>query len=115
MGAEGRRAEGRSMLRSALPIVLAAAALAALPAGASALDERGYWAFADRLQSRMDRYWDDRVGYFTGTYAGANADALLVYSVAARRDHHGPARDDARARRLVDALVSSPPYTATLP
>ena len=36
-----------------IPIALAAAALAA-PSTASALDEQGYWAFADRLQDLED-------------------------------------------------------------
>ena len=31
------------------------------------------------------------------------------------RDHHGAARNDRRARRIVDALVSSPPFVATAP
>src|SRR5688572_4323180 len=101
MGAGAALAEARGMPRTALPVLVAAVVLAAAPASASALEEQGYWAIADRLQAHMDRYWDDRAGYFTGNYPGANADALLVYSVAARRDHHGPARDDARARRLV--------------
>ena len=35
---------------------------------------------------------------------------LLTLSVAAARGHEGPARNDRRARRLVDALVSSPPF-----
>ena len=39
------------MPRSALPLILAAAVLAAAPASASALDEQGYWAVADRLQA----------------------------------------------------------------
>ena len=101
------------MPRPALPIVLAAAVLAAAPASASALDEQGYWAFADRMQARIDRYWDDRAGLYTGFSAGAHADVLLTLSVAARRGHEGPARNDRRARRLVDALVSSPPFVAT--
>src|SRR5215208_1423506 len=114
MGAEGPRTEGRGMLRSALPIALAAAALAA-PSTASALDEQGYWAFADRMQTRIDRYWDDRGGWYPGMGSGAHADVLLTYAVAARRGHEGPARNDRRARRLVDLLVSSPPFVEKPP
>jgi len=72
------------MPRTALPILLAAAALALAPASASALDEQGYWAFADRLQTRIDRYWDDRTGTYTSMGSGAHADVLLTYAVAAR-------------------------------
>src|SRR5215211_1855146 len=115
MGARAPPAEGQGMPRSALAITLAAAALAAAPATASALDEQGYWAFADRMQTRIDRYWDDREGLYSGFNSGSHADVLLTLSVAAKRDHHGPARDDARARRLVDALVDSPPFVATPP
>ena len=101
------------MPRTALPIILAAAVLAAAPASASALDEQGYWAFADRMQARIDRYWDDRAGLYTGFSSGAHADVLLTLSVAARRGHEGAARNDRRARRLVDALVSRRRSSAT--
>src|SRR3954451_18871653 len=110
MGGAPQRAEGRGMPRSTLPIVVALALFAAVPATASALDEQGYWAFADRMQTHLDQHWDERVGYFTGTYPGANGNVLHTYAVAARRGHRGPSRNDARARRLVDALVGSPPF-----
>jgi hypothetical protein len=103
------------MPRAALPIALAVAALAAAPATASALDEQGYWAFADRMQTKIDRYWDDREGLYTGLNAGAHSDVLLTLAVAAQRDHQGPARNDRRARRIVDALVDSPPFVAKAP
>ncbi len=103
------------MPRSFLPIILAAAVLAAVPASASALDEQGYWAVADRLQTTIDRYWDDGAGLSSGMSSGAHSDVLLTLAVAAKRDHHGPARNDRRARRIVDALVSSPPFVATAP
>ena len=35
---------------------------------------------------------------------------LLTYAVAAAQGHEGPARNDRRARRLVDVLVASPPF-----
>jgi hypothetical protein len=40
---------------------------------------------------------------------------LLTLAVAAQRGHQGPARNDCRARRLVDALVDSPPFVAKAP
>jgi hypothetical protein len=94
---------------------LAAAIALLLPASAAAMDERDYWAFADRLQPRMDRLWSDKAGYYTGSYSGTNGNMLLTHSVAALRGHTGAARNDRRARRLVDALVSSPPFVATPP
>src|SRR5918994_6435963 len=100
-------AEGRGMPRTALPLLLAGAVLAAAPATASALDEQGYWAFADRMQTRIDRYWDDSEGLYSGFNAGSHSDVLLTLAVAAKRGHQGPARNDRRARRLVDALVGS--------
>src|SRR5215208_3400635 len=107
--------EGRGMPRIALPIALATAVLAMAPGSASALDEQGYWAFADRMQAKIDRYWDDGTGRYTSFSAGAHADVLLTLSVAARRGHEGPARNDRRARRLVDLLVSSPPFVEKPP
>src|SRR4051794_35237544 len=103
------------MPRRALPLLLATALLVAVPASASALDEQDYWAFADRMQAKIDRYWDDDAGLYSGFSSGAHSDVLLTLSVAALRDHHGPARNDRRARRIVDALVDSPPFVATAP
>jgi hypothetical protein len=103
------------MPRRSLTIALAAAVLAVAPTTASALDEQGYWAFADRMQTRIDRYWDERGDWYTGMSAGAHADVLLTYAVAARRGHEGPARNDRRARRLVDLLVASPPFVERPP
>ena len=45
----------------------------------------------------------------------ARGRAARRYSVAASAGTSGPARNDARARRLVDALVSSPPFVDTQP
>ena len=91
-------------------LVLAVLVLAAVPASASALDDAGYWAFADRMQAPIDRHWNDDAGLFNGFSAGAHADVLLTYAVAAAQGHEGPARNDRRARRLVDVLVASPPF-----
>ncbi len=96
-------------------ILLAALMLASVPSSASAMDERDYWAFADRMQAHIDRSWDPGARLFAGYNAGAHSDVLLTYAVAARRGHEGPARNDARARRLVDALVSSPPFVSKAP
>jgi hypothetical protein len=104
---------GMPSRRRLIPLIASAALLA--PAAAHAMDEQDYWAFADRLQARMDRHWSERAGYYTGTYPVASANALLVHAVAARRGHDGPARNDAHARRLVTALTSSPPFIGSRP
>src|SRR5262245_38208707 len=108
-------AEGRCMLRPALPIALALTVLAVMASPAAALDDKGCWAFIDRMQTKIDRYWDDGSGTFTSFSSGAHADALLTYSVAALRDHEGPSRNDRRARRLVNLLVSTPPFVEQPP
>ena len=91
-------------------LLVAVLVLTAAPASAFALDDGGYWAFADRMQAPIDRHWNDGAGVFNGFSAGAHADVLLTYAVAAAQGHEGPARNDRRARRLVDVLVSSPPF-----
>lgn len=96
-------------------VLISLAFLAAFPAVASASDDQDHWAFADRLQTRVDRYWDDNAGLYSNFSAGAHSDVLLTYAVAAMQGHQGPARNDRRARRLVDALVSSPPFVGTDP
>ena len=62
-------------------------------------DDAGYWAFADRMQQRLDRLWDERDGYYHGGGGGAdpmtNSMLLLTHSVAALSGHEGPARNDA--------------------
>jgi hypothetical protein len=113
MGAGAGLADGLGMPPSIL--ALAAAIALMFPSTAAAMDERDYWAFADRLQPHADHLWSDRAGYYTGSYAGINGSMLLTHAVAALRGHAGPARNDRRARRLVDALVASPPFVATLP
>ena len=88
--------------------------LAVALAGAPADDAR-YWAVADRLEQRLDATWRAADGRYRlgsgGVETAGNANLLLVHSVAALTGHGGPARQDQRARQLVDALLASPPYT----
>ena len=85
------------------------------PRSASAPTRRGYWAFADRMQARIDRYWDDAGRPLLGLQLGRALRRAAHARGRRQRDHHGPARNDRRARRLVDALVASPPFVATAP
>ena len=98
-----------------LPALLAALAIAA-PAP---LDDHGYLTVADRIVPAFDRLWDEREGRYMvfggGVETTSNANLLLAHAVAAQRGHRGPARQDARARRIVASLLASPPYAAKLP
>jgi hypothetical protein len=102
-----------------LETCLAALALAASAPPPVPLDDHGYLGVADRLQRVFDPLWDERAGHYElgggGVAATTNANLLLVHSVAALRGHRGPARQDERARRMVEQLLESPPYAATLP
>ncbi|MDA0161715.1 hypothetical protein OM076_15675 [Solirubrobacter ginsenosidimutans] len=101
------------MLRPLLAAAAAALVLAA-PAKAAPYDDNAYWAFADKLQQRIDDHWSEQDGYFHlgggGSEPMSNSMLLLTYSVAAMEGHEGPARNDHRARVLADRLVSAPPF-----
>ena len=101
------------MFRLLLAAVAAALVLAA-PAQAASYTDSDYWAFADRMQQRVDDRWDEQAGYFKFSGGGvepmANSMQLLTYSVAAMQGHQGPARNDRRARILAERLVSGPPF-----
>ena len=88
--------------------------LAVALSGAPA-DEARYWAVADRLQQRLEATWQPVDGRYHlgsgGIETAGNANMLLVHAVAALTGHTGPARQDLRARQIVDALLASPPYT----
>ncbi|HWK25316.1 MAG TPA: hypothetical protein VNS09_02065 [Solirubrobacter sp.] len=72
--------------------------------------DAGYWAFADRMQDRLDSHWNGRA-YAPGR-AMVNANLLLTHAAAALAGHDGPARRDARARQLVEALCAGPAWRA---
>ncbi|MDX6731496.1 MAG: hypothetical protein QOC54_1444, partial [Baekduia sp.] len=67
----------------------AAAAVSAVPA--PPFDDAAYWAYADRLQRRLDGMWDARLGRYRTTGGGCesliNALMLLTHSVAAEHGH----------------------------
>jgi hypothetical protein len=100
---------------SAVPALLAGLlVIAAAPASAVGYDDAGYLAYADRMQERLDRLWDERRGLYRPSGGGSdtliNASLLLTHSVAAHAGHSGPARNDARARSIARALVLSPAF-----
>ena len=75
---------------------VAALALAA-PATATAqtsspapYDNAGYWAFADRMQDRLDGLWDDDAGYYRALGALAVATVLASLLQPIVRRLHGP-------------------------
>ena len=101
-------------------VLLAVAIAAASPAAARAgYDDRDYWAFADRMQERLDPLWSETAGVYRAGGGGVdpmtNSLLLLVHSVAALEGHVGPARNDERARRLAARLVDGPPYVTRRP
>ena len=105
----------RRCTRPLAPALLAGLlVIAAAPASAVGYDDAGYLAYADRMQERLDRLWDERRGLYRPGEGGAdaliNASLLLTHSVAAHAGHRGPTRNDARARSIAKALVSSPVF-----
>jgi hypothetical protein len=94
--------------RKLLPTLAAFMALAS-PAAAASFDEADYWNYADDMQSRLDETWDEKAGRYRPGGGGAdsmiNADLLLTHSLAALHGHEGSARDDHRARLVLEALM----------
>ena len=101
---------------SSLP-PMAAPTVTAVPA--RPFDDAAYWAYADRLQRRLDGMWDERLSRYRTTGGGCesmiNAVILLTHSVAAEHGHDGPARNDRRARLIARALVSAPAFLVRRP
>jgi hypothetical protein len=83
--------------------------LAAVKVANGALDDAGYLAIADRLQGRLGSLWSERMQRYDpgrgATVSEVNADLLLVHAAAARAGHHGPARNDRRARAAARFLT----------
>jgi len=106
--------------RSLLAGALCAGVLAAVPANAQAWDETGYWAFADKVQKRLDETWNERLDRYKAGSPSVdtmlNANELLLHSAAALRglDASHPSRADARARSVAAQLVQTPPWIETV-
>jgi hypothetical protein len=93
---------------------LCAGLIGVFAAPASAWDDAGYWAFADKVQTRLDDTWEADLGRYRAGSPSVdtmlNANELLIHSAAALTGHHGPARDDARARSVAAELMETPPW-----
>ena len=89
-----------------------AAATEARAADRPPLRDADYWAIADRVVVALDPAWDEQRGAYVSSWQGAaartNANLLVVHALAAQHHRHGPARADARARRIVDHMTSAP-------
>jgi hypothetical protein len=60
----------------------------------------------------LDRYWSPARRHYAvpgGGETSANADLLYLHAAAARAEHGGACRDDARARALAVRLLEDPP------
>src|SRR3954454_20418413 len=85
-------------------------AAAQTPTGPASFDDAAYWAFADRMQDQLDRYWDGKT--YTPKRAMLSANLLLTHAAAALAGHTGPARRDDRARTLIHALCEGPAWVS---
>ena len=105
--------------RAAIAGAAVAVALLSSAAPAIAHDDAGYFAFADRIQQQLDPIWDEDAGYYRAGPGGVepmtNSLLLLAHSVAALHDHHGPSRDDRRARMVARRLVDGLPFVDRRP
>jgi hypothetical protein len=119
MATDGRWTRREALRRSA---ALGAAAfllpgeLLRVPAlaatGGTGFGPADYLAFADSVQRHLDPMWRRRLGVYAGQKGSTSAQAnmLLVHSLAALAGHSGPTRNDARAQILADRLCASPPW-----
>jgi hypothetical protein len=107
-----------AVARSLLAGALCAGALLAVPAVAQAWSENDYWAFADRVQERLDETWNAHLDRYRAGSPSVdtmlNANELLIHAAAALRGHQGPARADARARSVTAQLLQTPPWIETV-
>jgi hypothetical protein len=103
----------RAVLATALLLATAAPAAAQAP-----LDDAGYLGVMDRMSQRLDATWDTGRGYYNppeGTETAVNAELLFTHALAALRGHAGPARQDERARAIVDFLTTGPVWVEEVP
>ncbi|MBE2319807.1 hypothetical protein DVA67_027835 [Solirubrobacter sp. CPCC 204708] len=81
----------------------------ALPTGAGWTNHE-YWTFADWALAAAEAAWDERVGFY-GSDIRTSCAMLSAHAIAAQtRYAGGPTRNDARAKRMAEALVQAPPF-----
>ena len=82
----------------------------------SVSDDEDAWAVPDAVSMPLDRLWDERRGAYVSpggrVSTRLNAELLRLHAAAALAGHRGPARHDARVRRLV-AYLTGPAYVAS--
>ena len=73
---------------------LCAGLIGVFAAPASAWDDAQYWAFADKVQTRLDDSWNERLDRYRANSPSVdtmlNANELLVHSAAALAGHPRP-------------------------
>lgn len=78
------------------------------------LTNREYLLLADRIMDRLNHTWvRHKQAYSAGTLEVGtiyNAAILTVHATAAEAGHKGRSRNDARARALVEQLISAPAF-----
>jgi hypothetical protein len=76
-----------------------------------------YWSFADRMQALVHDDWSQSARAYGGPSGSTstNANMLYAHAAAARAEHSGLARQDARARELVGHLCATPPWRPNMP
>jgi hypothetical protein len=99
---------GSSALLASLTLPVSLRTPRAAAAAASAFGDTAYRAFADRMQTVLDQFWDGDC--YRPHRTMLNANLLLTHSAAALAGHTGPARQDDRARALVDELCNGPAW-----
>jgi hypothetical protein len=113
---QGRSAEAAAARRLIWVVVALAVVLPVSAPAARATDftDDDYFAFADRIAERLDRTWDAGDSRYLMGNRGLdsiyNAALLTVHATAALYGHEGAARNDERARQLVERLTASPPF-----
>ena len=70
----------------------------AAPVAPRAVDDAGYWAFADRMQPQLDRHWNERAGVYRGCSAASS-----------RWSRRRAAHLQRRRRRATRARAQRPP------
>lgn len=82
----------------------------------SVSDDEDAWAVPDAVSRPLDRLWDEKRGAYVSPggriSTRLNAELLRLHAAAAQAGHEGPARHDARVRRLV-AYLTGPAYIDT--